>query len=81
MSLKISIFIDIRPSKKDMISKTRLSYSLLCEQCFLSLSPVNKWRKDFIKDVLWLFLSIPSIKGLENKRKLQGVVWAIHRLL
>ena len=43
-----------------MISKTRLSYNLLCEQCFSSLSPVNKWRKDFIKDVLWLFLSITS---------------------
>lgn len=41
-----------------MISKTYLSYSLLCEQCFLTLSPLNKWRRDFIKDVLWLFLSI-----------------------
>ncbi len=41
-----------------MISKTQLSYNLLCEQCFLTLEPLNKWRKDFIKDVLWLFLSI-----------------------
>lgn len=43
-----------------MIFKTRLSYNLLCEQCFLHLEPLNKWRKDFIKDVLWLFLSIKS---------------------
>ena len=43
-----------------MISKTRLSYNMLCEQCFLSVSPLSKWRKDFIKDVLWLFLSITS---------------------
>lgn len=41
-----------------MISKTQLSYNLLCEQCILTLRPLNKWRKDFIKDVLWLFLSI-----------------------
>lgn len=33
---------------------------MLCEQCFSSLSPLSKWRKDFIKDVLWLFLSITS---------------------
>ncbi|MFV0472321.1 MAG: hypothetical protein ACK5L7_09880 [Paludibacteraceae bacterium] len=33
-------------------------YAQLCEQCFSSLSPINKWRKDFFKDVLWLFLSI-----------------------
>ena len=33
---------------------------MLCEQCFLSVSPLSKWRKDFIKDVLWLFLSITS---------------------
>lgn len=43
-----------------MISKTLLSYNMLCEQCFSSLSPLSKWRKDFIKDVLWLFLSITS---------------------
>lgn len=43
-----------------MISKTYLSYNLLCEQCFSSLSPLSKWRKDFFKDVLWLFLSITS---------------------
>lgn len=41
-----------------MIFKTHLTYNLLCEQCFLTLKPLNKWRKDFIKDVLWLFLSI-----------------------
>ena len=33
---------------------------MLCEQCFSSVSPLSKWRKDFIKDVLWLFLSITS---------------------
>ena len=33
-------------------------YSSICEHCFLSLKPFNKWRKDFIKDVLWLILSI-----------------------
>jgi hypothetical protein len=43
-----------------MIFKTRLSYNLLCEQCFLYVKPLNRWRKDFIKDVLWLFLSIKS---------------------
>jgi hypothetical protein len=42
-----------------MISKTQLSYFWLCEHCFRFLSqPLNKWRRDFIKDVLWLFLSI-----------------------
>lgn len=41
-----------------MIFKTHLIYNLLCEQCFLTLKPLSKWRKDFIKDVLWLFLSI-----------------------
>lgn len=41
-----------------MTFKTYLSYNLLCEQCFSSLVPLNKWRKDFIKNVLWLFLSI-----------------------
>ena len=41
-----------------MIFKTHLTYNLLCEQCFLTLKPLSKWRKDFIKDVLWLFLSI-----------------------
>lgn len=45
-----------------MIFKTyfshQTSYDLLCEQCFSTLSPLNKWRKDFFKGVLWLFLSI-----------------------
>ena len=42
-----------------MISKTQLSYFSLCEHGFKFLSqPLNKWRRDFIKDVLWLFLSI-----------------------
>jgi hypothetical protein len=42
-----------------MISKTQLSYFSLCEDCFKFLSqPLNKWRRDFVKDVLWLFLSI-----------------------
>jgi Transposase DDE domain len=42
-----------------MISKTHNSYSSLCEKCFKFLpEPINKWRRDFIKDVLWLFLSI-----------------------
>jgi hypothetical protein len=41
-----------------MIFKTQQKYDMLCEQCFLSLKPLNKWRKNFIKDVLWLFLSI-----------------------
>ncbi len=41
-----------------MIFKTYLLYNLLCEQCFLSLWPLNKWRNYFIKGVLWLFLSI-----------------------
>jgi hypothetical protein len=44
-----------------MIFKTHLSYSSLCEHCFKFLpKPLNKWRKDFIIDVLWLFLSIKS---------------------
>lgn len=44
-----------------MISKTHLSYSSLCEHCFKFFpQPLNKWRRDFIKDVLWLFLSIKS---------------------
>lgn len=44
-----------------MISKTHLSYISLCERCFNFLpKALNKWRKDFIKDVLWLFLSIKS---------------------
>jgi len=46
-----------------MIFKTHQLYDMLCEQCFLSLKPFNKWRKDFFKDVLWLFL---SIKGKIN---------------
>lgn len=42
-----------------MISKTHISYCSLCETCFKFLpNPLNKWRRDFIKDVLWLFLSI-----------------------
>ena len=42
-----------------MISKTQISYSSLCELCFKFLpNPLNKWRRDFVKDVLWLFLSI-----------------------
>ena len=42
-----------------MISKTQISYFSLCELCFKFLPiPLNKWRRDFIKDVLWLFLSI-----------------------
>ncbi len=42
-----------------MISKTQISYSSLCELCFKHLpNPLNKWRRDFVKDVLWLFLSI-----------------------
>jgi len=42
-----------------MISKTHRSYCSLCEMCFKFLpNPLNKWRRDFIKDVLWLFLSI-----------------------
>jgi len=41
-----------------MISKTQQSYILLCNQCFLFLEPLSKWRKDFIIDVIWLFLSI-----------------------
>ncbi len=44
-----------------MISKTHLSYSSLCEQCFKFFpQPLNKWHRDFVKDVLWLFLSIKS---------------------
>ncbi len=42
-----------------MISKTQISYNSLCEQFFKFLpQPLNKWRRDFVKDVLWLFLSI-----------------------
>ena len=42
-----------------MIFKTQISYSSLCEHCFKFLpQPINKWRRDFIIDVLWLFLSI-----------------------
>jgi len=42
-----------------MISKTHISYCSLCEKCFKFLpKPLNKWRRDFVKDVLWLFLSI-----------------------
>ena len=51
-----------------MIFKTHQLYNLLCEQCFLSLKPFNKWRKDFFKDVLWLFL---SIKGKINFLQLE----------
>ncbi len=37
----------------------RFQYRSLCEQSFLSfIKPLNKWRKDFIIDVLWLILSI-----------------------
>ena len=46
-----------------MIFKTynfnKFQYRVLCEQSFLSLiKPLNKWRKDFIIEVLWLILSI-----------------------
>jgi hypothetical protein len=42
-----------------MIFKTQISYFSLCEYCFkFSPKPLNKWRRDFIKDVLWLFLSV-----------------------
>lgn len=46
-----------------MIFKTynfnKIQYRSLCEQSFSSISkPLNKWRKDFIIDVLWLILSI-----------------------
>lgn len=46
-----------------MIFKTynfnKFQYRSLCEQSFLSLiKPLNKWRKDFIIEVLWLILSI-----------------------
>jgi len=46
-----------------MIFKTysfnKIQYHSLCEQSFSTLSkPLNKWRKDFILDVLWLILSI-----------------------
>ena len=44
-----------------MISKTHISYSSHCEHYFKFLpKPLNKWRRDFIIDVLWLFLSIKS---------------------
>ncbi len=42
-----------------MISKTHISYCSLGEMCFKFLpNPLNKCRRDFIKDVLWFFLSI-----------------------
>ena len=41
---------------------------MLCEQCFLSLIPLNKRRKDFFISVLWLFL---SIKGKINFLQLE----------
>ena len=35
-------------------------YHTLCERCFSNLQkPLGKWRRDFIKSVLWLFLSVP----------------------
>jgi hypothetical protein len=59
--LEIIIFIDNSTFYSDMISKTHLSYISLCERCFNFLpQALNKWRRDFIKDVLWLFLSIKS---------------------
>jgi len=51
-----------------MIFKTYLSYKMLCEQCFLSLKPLNKRRKKFFISVLWLFL---SIKGKINFLQLE----------
>ena len=51
-----------------MIFKTYLSYKMLCEQCFLSLKPLNKRRKEFFISVLWLFL---SIKGKINFLQLE----------
>ena len=46
-----------------MILKTynfyKISYGSLCEHCFSNMQkPLNKWRKKFITDVLWLILSI-----------------------
>ena len=42
-----------------MISTTQNLYNQLIEHCFSFMSkPLNKWRKKFITDVLWLFLSI-----------------------
>ena len=53
-----------------MIFTTQISYSSLCEQCFIFLpKPLNKWRRDFIIEVLWLFLSIKGrINFLQLKR-------------
>ena len=57
--MEISIFTDCLIPVKDMISTTQNLYNQLCEHCFLfMLKPLNKWRKKFIKEVLWLFLSI-----------------------
>ena len=46
-----------------MIFKTynfsKISYGSLCEHCFSHMQqPLNKWRKRFMTDVLWLILSI-----------------------
>jgi hypothetical protein len=46
-----------------MIFNNNLSYSALCERCFLFLNPLGKWRKEFFTSVLCLFL---SIKGKIN---------------
>lgn len=47
-----------------MIPTTQKKYNELCELCFSFMSkPLDKWRKNFITDVLWLYL---SIKGRIN---------------
>lgn len=47
-----------------MIFKTynysNMFYHWLCERCFSNQLSLNKWRKDFFKEVLWLFLSVCS---------------------
>ncbi len=42
-----------------MIYKSHISCCSLCVMCFKFLpNPLNKWRRDFTKDVVWPFLSI-----------------------
>jgi hypothetical protein len=68
-SLKIIIFTGYFNFYSDMIFNNYLSYSALCERCFLSLKPLNKWRKKFFTDVLCLFLSITGkINFLQMQR-------------
>ena len=51
-----------------MIFKTYLSYNSLCERYISFLKPLNKRRKKFFSNVLWLFL---SIKGKINFLQLE----------